>query len=83
MRSARERTLNECCGYGLFLQDPAGANIAAVVIGLGILALGDTTAASSVDEMERIVVVHAGNNTNVTHTTTARTALEEHEVTRL
>ena len=65
------------------LQNSAGAHITAAVVGLGVLALGHAAAASRVDEMEGVVVVDAGNNAHVTHTATARTALEEDEVTRL
>lgn len=65
------------------LQDPAGAHVAAAVVGLGVLALGHAAAASRVDEVEGVVVVHLGDNAHVTHATAARTALEEHQVTRL
>ena len=69
--------------FWLVLQDSAGAHVAAAVVGLGVLALGHTAAASRVDEVERVVVVHLGDDAHVAHATAARTALEEHEVTRL
>ena len=65
------------------LQHAAGTDVAAAVVGLGVLALGNTAAASRVDEVESVVIVDAGDDANVSHTTTARTALEEHEVARL
>ena len=65
------------------LQNSAGAHVAAAVIGFGILALGDTAAASRVDEVEGVVVVDAGNDAHVTYTTTSRTSLEEYQVARL
>ena len=65
------------------LQHAAGANVATAVIGFGVLALGHTAAASRVDEVEGVVVVDLGHNAHVPYSTTARTALEEDEVTRL
>ena len=65
------------------LQHTAGADVAAAVIGLGVLALGYTAATSRVDEVEGVVVIDLGNNANMPYSTTARTALEEDEVTRL
>ena len=65
------------------LQNPAGAHVAAAVVRLGVLALGHTAAASRVDEVEGVVVVHLGHNAYMANATTARTALEEHQVTRL
>ena len=65
------------------LQDSAGAHVAAAVVGLGVLALGHAAAASRVDEVESVVVVHLGHDANVAHATTSRTALEEHQVTGL
>ena len=65
------------------LQDSAGAHVAAAVVGLGVLALGHAAVASRVDEVERVVLVNLGDNAYVAHATTARTALEEHEVARL
>ena len=65
------------------LQYPAGSDVAAAVVGLGVLALGHAAAASRMDEVESVVVIHLGDDAHVTHATTARTALEEHEVTRL
>ena len=65
------------------LQDPAGAHIAAAVVGLGVLALGDTAAACRVDEVEGVVVVDTGNDANMADASASRTALEEHQVTRL
>ena len=68
---------------GFALQDAAGTDVAAAVVRLGVLTLGHTAAASRVDEVEGVVLVHLGDDANVAHTTTARTALEEHEVARL
>ena len=68
---------------GFALQDAAGTDVAAAVVRLGILALGNTAAASRVDEVEGVVVIHLGDDAHVAHTATARTALEEHEVARL
>ena len=65
------------------LQHAAGANVATAVIGFGVLALGHTTSASRVDEVEGVVVVDLGHDAHVPYSTTARTALEEDEVTRL
>ncbi len=65
------------------LQHAAGTDVAAAVVGLGVLALGNTAAASRVDEMESVVLVHLGDDAHVTYAATARTALEEHEVARL
>ena len=83
MRSSVLRNARCDIEYGLFLQDPAGAHIAAAVVGLGVLALGDTAAASRVDEVERVVLVHLGDDAHVTHTATSRATLEEHQVARL
>ena len=77
------RTPNDAFMIWLVLQNSAGAHVAAAVVGLGVLALGHAAAASRVDEVERVVLVHLGNDANVAHTTTARTALEEYQVTRL
>ena len=68
-----------CCR----LKDSAGADVAAAVVGLGVLALGDTATACRVDEMEGVVLIHTGNDAHVAHAATAWTALEEHQVTRL
>jgi len=65
------------------LQNPAGTDVAAAVVGLGVLALGNAAAASRVDEVEGVVIIDLGNDANVADTTATRTALEEHEVTRL
>ena len=48
------------------LQDAAGANVAAAIVGLGVLALGHTAAACRVDEVEGIVVVDAGHDAHMT-----------------
>lgn len=39
------------------LQNAAGTDVAAVVVGLGVLALGHTAAAGRMDEMEGVVVI--------------------------
>ena len=65
------------------LEDSAGTDVAAAVVGLRVLALGHAAVASRVDEVEGVVVVHLGDDAHVAHAATARTALEEHEVTRL
>ena len=53
------------------LQYSAGAYVATAVVGLGVLALGDTAAASRVDEVEGVVVVDTGDNAHVSHPTAA------------
>ena len=71
-------------GIGRFvLQYSASTHIAAAVVGFGVLALGDTAAACRVDEMECVIVVDAGNDTNVANASASRAALEEHQVARL
>ena len=35
------------------------------------------------DEVEGVVLIHAGDDAYMAHATTTRTTLEEHEVTRL
>jgi len=65
------------------LQHAAGTDVAAAVVALGVLALGHAATACRVDEVERVVVVDAGNDAHVAHAATARTALEEDEVARL
>ena len=65
------------------LQDAAGTDVAAAVVGLGVLALGHAAAASRVDEMEGVVFVDLGDDAHVANTTATGTALEEHEVARL
>ena len=69
--------------YWLVLQNPAGADVTAAVVGFGILALGHAAAASRMDEVEGVVVVHLSDDAHVAHATAARTSLEEHEVTGL
>jgi len=65
------------------LQDAAGTDVAAAVVGLGVLALGHTAAAGRVDEVEGVVIVDLGHDAHVTHATTSRTSLEEYQVARL
>lgn len=65
------------------LQDAAGADVAAAVVGFGVLALGHAAAASGVDEVEGVVVVDLGHDAHMADATTAGTSLEEHEVAGL
>ena len=85
IKSACVPMLERTLWYAIWfvLQNAAGADVAAAIIGLGVLALGHTAAASRVNEVEGVVVVHTGNNAHVAHATTARTSLEEHQVARL
>ena len=84
-RAPRDGTHAVVCylEFGLCLQDAAGTDVAAAVIGLGVLALGHTAAASRVDEVESVVLIDLGHDAHVSDASTARTALEEDEVTRL
>lgn len=85
IKSACVPTLERTLWYAIWfvLQNAAGADVAAAIIGLGVLALGYTAAASRVNEVEGVVVVHTGDNAHVAYATTAGTSLEEHQVTRL
>ena len=48
------------------LQDAAGTDVAAAVVGFGVLALGHTAAACRVDKVEGVVVVDAGHDAHLT-----------------
>lgn len=65
------------------LKNAAGAHVTAVVVGLGVLALGNTAAACRVDEVERVVLVDTGHDAHVADASASRAALEEHQVARL